>query len=280
MRTNLWLTHSLRLAAWLAASVLLFILLFLLQESSPLISEIGLGPFFQAEGWYPQEGAFQLTPMLLGSLFVAGGAVLLATPMGIIVALFGQFYAPPTVARLYRGLMELLAGVPSVVFGFWGLVVLVPFISRLAPPGASLLAGALVLALMILPLVALTADAALASVPQQYMRGAAAMGLSRWGTIRHITLPVATPGILSGVVLQTGRALGETMAVLMVCGNVVQVPSSWFEPVRTLTANIALEMSYAVDQHRTALFVSGLLLLLLTITLVVVANYFRRMQHE
>ena len=168
---------------------------------------------------------------------------------------------------------------PSVVFGFWGLLVLVPWIARLAPPGASVLAGMLVLALMILPLVALTADAALAQVPQQYLRGAAAMGLSRWGTIRKITLPVAMPGILSGVVLQTGRALGETMAVLMVSGNVVQVPSSWFQPVRTLTANIALEMSYAVDQHRTALFVSGLLLLILTIVLVVIADRFRRIRH-
>ncbi len=218
--------------------------------------------------------------MLLGSLYVAAGAVLLATPLGIAVALFGRFYAPAVLAQGYRGLMELLAGIPSVVFGFWGLMVIVPAIGRWVPPGASVLAGVLVLALMILPLVALTADAALAKVPVHYLRSATALGVSRWGMIRRIALPVALPGILSGVVLQSGRALGETMAVLMVCGNVVQLPGSWFEPVRTLTANIALEMAYATGTHRTALFVSGLLLLLLTIALVGLAERFRRLRHD
>lgn len=272
MRSNLWLSRSFQASAWLVASVLFFILFFLIVESAELVNEIGFMRLFQDARWNPTEDHFRLTPMILGSLYVAGGAILLAAPLGIATALYSQFYAPKPLARLYRGLMELLAGIPSVVFGLWGLVVLVPWIASWAPPGASVLAGILVLALMILPLVALTSDEALKRVPVHYINSAMAMGLSRWGIIRRIALPVAMPGVLSGIILQTGRALGETMAILMVCGNVVQVPSSWFQPVRTLTANIALEMAYAVDQHRAALFVSGLLLLLVTVGLFIAVN--------
>ncbi|MFV2057759.1 MAG: phosphate ABC transporter permease subunit PstC, partial [Thiohalomonadales bacterium] len=269
---------SLQLASVLSASVLLFILYFLLRESAPLLNEIGVGSFFDKD-WYPLDGEYGLTSMLLGSLYVALGAVLLATPLGVIVAVFGQYYAPPVVARIYHGMIELLAGIPSVVYGLWGLTMLVPWITGWAPPGASVLAGIIVLAMMILPLVVLTADAALAKVPANYLRSAEALGLSRWAMIYRIALPVAMPGISSGVVLQSGRALGETMAILMVTGNVVQIPSSWFQPVRTLTANIALEMSYAIGDHRLALFVSGLLLLLLTVALVSIANHLRRKEY-
>ena len=275
MRSNQWLNSGLQLSAWLVAGILLCIVFFLFSESIPLVKEIGLSPFFNDKNWNPTEGQFQLTAMLLGSIYIAAGSVLIATPLGIAVALFGQFYAPPIIANFYRGLMELLAGVPSVVFGFWGLVVIVPWIAKISPPGASTLAGIIVLSLMILPLVALTADASIKQVPLRYFNSAKAMGIGRWGIIRKIAIPQAFPSILSGIVLQTGRALGETMAVLMVCGNVVQIPSSLFQPVRTLTANIALEMSYALDQHRAALFVSGLLLLLITIALFILVNFLK-----
>lgn len=279
MRTSRGFQFTLKLAAFTAASVLFFILYFLVRESLPLINDIGVGAFFSKQGWHPLQAAYSLTPMLVGSLYVAIGAVLLATPLGVAVAIFGQFYAPPALAKLYRGMMELLAGIPSVVFGFWGLTVLVPWIIDWAPPGASVLAGIIVLAIMILPLVVLTTDVSLEKVPVSYLRSAQALGLSRWGMIYRIALPVATPGILSGVVLQSGRALGETMAVLMVTGNVVQLPSSVLQPVRTLTANIALEMAYAVDNHRLALFVSGLLLVLITVVLVLIAHYFKRREY-
>ena len=162
-----------------------------------------------------------------------------------------------------------MAGIPSVVYGFWGLVVLVPMINRLHPPGTSLLAGIAILTLMILPTIALVADAAFAEIPQEYLLGAKAMGLSASGTILHIVIPTAKSGLLIGVILETGRAIGETMAVLMVCGNVVQTPDSIFDPIRTLTANIALEMAYALGNHRSALFVSGLLLLIMIIVLAI-----------
>ena len=271
MRTNLFFQRSLLCCAVIAASVLLFILYFLIRESAPLINQFGVSTFFTG-GWHPLDAEYSLTAMLVGSLFVAFGAVIVAAPLGVAVAVFGQYYAPKVIRRFYNAVIELLAGIPSVVFGFWGLTVLVPLINNWVAPGASVLAGVIVLAMMILPLVVLTADAALSKVPSSYLRSAHALGLSHWGIIQRIALPVAMPGIISGVILQTGRALGETMAILMVTGNVVQLPSSWFEPVRTLTANIALEMSYAVGDHRVALYVSGLLLLLITAVLVLIAH--------
>jgi phosphate transport system permease protein len=176
-------------------------------------------------------------------------------------------------------LVELLAGIPSVVYGFWGLTTLVPLINQLHPPGASLLAGILILALMILPTIALTTHAALLTVPGEYLRGAAALGMSRWGMIRGVALSTAKTGIVAGIMLAAGRAIGETMAVLMVAGNVVQHATSVFDPVRTLTANIALEMAYAMNDHRAALFVSGLTLMLLVITLSGVAGWLGRNRH-
>jgi len=248
-----------------AGAVVLLIVAFLIRESVPALSTIGIGRFLHDPSWHPageaSAGTFNLVPMLVGTLYLSLGALLLAVPAGVASAVFCQFYAPGRVAAVYRRSMELLAGVPSVVYGFWGLVTLVPLIRRLEPPGQSLLAGILILALMVLPTVALTAVAALAAVPRSYLQGAAALGLGRWATARRVALPAALPGILSGALLAAARAVGETMAVLMVCGNLVQVPSSLFDPVRALTANIALEMGYATAQHRSALFVSGLVLI-------------------
>ena len=178
--------------------------------------------------------------------------------------------------RPYRRLIELLAGIPSVVYGFWGLVVLVPLIGAIHPPGPSLLAGIVILTIMILPTIALMADASLANIPQQYLRGAAALGLPRWATIRGVVFPAAKSGLFTGIILETGRAIGETMAILMVCGNVVQTPHSLFDPIRTLTANIAIEMAYALGDHRAALFVSGLVLMGMIAALVGAADWISR----
>jgi phosphate transport system permease protein len=204
------------------------------------------------------------------------GSVLVATPLGIISAVFRQYYAPRAVGQLYRRLIELLAGIPSVVYGFWGLVVLVPLIGRIHPPGQSLLAGILILTIMILPTIALMADASLSNIPPEYLRGAAALGLSRHTTVRSVVLPAAKSGLFTGVILETGRAIGETMAILMVAGNVVQLPQSVFDPIRTLTANIALEMAYATGNHRAALFVSGLVLMIVIIVLIAAAEHLSR----
>lgn len=262
-----------------AAAIVLLIAVFLVVESWPALRHLGIGRFVTDPSWHPAaqagEGTFNMLPMVWGTLCVAAGAVLLATPLGVLSALFIHYYAPPPVARVHRRMIELLAGIPSVVYGFWGLVVLVPLIRALHPPGPSLLSGILVLALMILPTIALMADAAFAAVPAAQLRAAAALGLSRGRTVAGVVLPAARAGLLTGVMLGTGRAVGETMAVLMVCGNVVQAPRSLFEPVRTLAANIALEMSYALGEHRSALFVGGLMLLALIAALGGVAARFR-----
>ena len=260
----LWL---LRIASGVAAGLVLLILFFLLAESSPLLREVQVVRFITDASWQPSEDAYNLAPMLSGTLFAAGGALILATPLGIASALFVAYYAPPPAAGIYRRLIELLAGIPSVVYGFWALTTLVPLINELHPPGASLLAGMLVLTLMILPTVALTAHAAFLAVPDEYLRGAAALGMSRWSIIRGVVLPAARMGVTAGIILAAGRAIGETMAVLMVTGNVVQHASTVYDPIRTLAANIALEMPYALGDHRAALFVSGLTLMLLVIAL-------------
>lgn len=264
------------LLAGVAAAIVVVIGVYLFLESAPLLTGGSLPGFFRDQRWYPLEGEFGMAAMLAGTLSVTALAMLLAAPVGIAAAVFMRYYAPPAFASFYRRLLELLSGIPSVVFGFWGLIVLVPLIAKLEGPGASVLAGGLILGLMILPLVSLSTDSSLAQVPRSYWLAGAALGLGRWAIVRKVMIPSAASGILAGMVLQTGRALGETMAVLMVTGNVVQLPNSVFEPVRALTSNIALEMAYATGDHRTALFVSGLILLVMTAGLVAVAAVIQR----
>lgn len=268
----------LRGSAAVSAAVVVFIGLFVLREAWPGVREVGLSRFIEDDGWYPTAASarYGMLPMVAASLWLMVGAVLLATPLGVGSALFCRYYAPRKVAAVYRRIVELLAGIPSVVYGFWGLVTLVPLIARWEPPGSSLLAGVLILAVMVLPTVALLSEAALASVPGSFERGAEALGLGRWATLRRVVLPAARPGIVTAVLLASGRAIGETMAVLMVCGNVVRMPGSVFDPVRALTSNIALEMAYAMQDHRAVLFVSGAVLLAVVALLVAAAEWFSR----
>ena len=274
-KSDFLLSWSVRLLALMAGGLLLLVVLFLFRESWPALQHIGLSRFFSDPDWYPTEDAYRLTSMIWGTLWATVGSVLLATPLGILSALFCHFYAPPLLSRWYRRMVELLAGIPSVVFGFWGLVVLVPIIGRWHPPGPSLLAGILILTLMIIPTIMLIAHASIAQVPVAYIQNATALGFSRWSLVWRVILPTAKVGLFTGVLLGSARALGETMAVLMVCGNVVQTPSHLFEPIRTLTANIALEMAYALGNHRAALFVSGLLLMALVLLFVSMAESLR-----
>lgn len=260
----------------IAGAIVLLILFFLVIEALPVLYHVGLIRFFTDSSWHPAESLYHVMPMVWGTLCAAGGALLLAFPLSIASALFSQYYAPPSLAWLYQRFLELLAGIPSVVYGLWGLMVLVPWIGEFHPPGPSLLAGIVILTVMILPTLALTMDAAFQTIPKEYLYGAAALGLSRWAIIRGVIFPIVRPELFTGGLLQAGRAIGETMAVLMVCGNIVQTPGSVFDPIRTLTANIALEMAYAIDDHRSALFVSGLLLLIMVIALITAADNLSR----
>lgn len=267
-----WLTVVTRAAAVLSAAVVLMVIAFVVIESVPALRRIGMTRFIHDDSWHPLSDQFNLLPMIVATLVSTAGATLIAMPLGICSAVFGCFYASGMVERWHRRLIELQAGIPSVVFGLWGLVVLVPLLAPLGGSGQSLLAATLILSLMILPLIALTARAALSAVPPELIAGGAALGLGRRAIVIQIALPAARGGIASGLLLAMTRAMGETMAVVMVAGNVVQMPDSIVSPVRTLTGNMALEMGYATSAHRSVLFVSGLVLLLAVLVLVVIAE--------
>lgn len=271
---------AMTMLALLGAAIVFLIVAFLLREALPLISKGGFTRFFTDEGWWPRDASFNMTPMVTASLYLTVGALLVATPLSLAISLVTTFMAPVGLARLMRNLVELSAAVPTVVYGLWGLSAIVPLINMWSPPGASLVAGMLVVALMIIPTITVLTQSALQTVPFAYVQGAAALGVSENQTLLRIVVPAARQGIFSAMVLGAARAIGETMVVLMVCGNVVQVPTSLFEPVRALTANIALEMPYAMGEHRASLFVAGLLMLLLVSVLVAAGEWVGRRQRE
>jgi phosphate transport system permease protein len=261
------------LAAQLSALLFVFLLIFLLREAAPAWNNPGAQALLQDDAWFPSSGQFGMMPMLLATLVTTAGALLLAVPVGISASVFSNFFAAPWLAPIFRRLVELLAGIPSVVFGLWGLLVLVPAIAQnFGGPGQSLLAAILVLALMILPTVALTADAALRATPSELLFGAHALGFSRSAIVRRVVLPAAQRGIRSGVFLALARGVGETMAIAMVAGNKVQKPYDLLLPVRTLSANIALELGYAGTTHRATLFAGGLLLVVFITVALILAH--------
>lgn len=261
------------------ALLLLAIIIFLLIQAWPALNAESLIVFLNTDGWYPLEGKLSLLSMLWATLAAGLGALFLAVPLGIATAIFSLYLAPAFLGYVMNMVVNLLAGIPSVIYGLWGLTLLVPLINQWHAPGTSLLASIIVLALMILPTIAITARVALASLPITHELAAASLALSRVTTITKILLPAARSGISGGVLLALARAFGETMAVLMVAGNVVQTPHSLFDPVRVLTANIALEMAYATDVHRAALFVSGLLLMFLVAITVLLATGINQKQY-
>ncbi len=262
---DLLLRGGARLAVLTSALTLVMILAFIAYASWPALAEIGVWRFVSDGGWHPLAGRYDMAPMIVGTLLAAAGAMVLAGPLGLLAAVFRRFYAPRWLAGGFRRVVFILAALPSVVFGLWALTVIVPLIAALSPPGPSLLAAALVLAIMVLPTVAITADAALGGVPPEQIDGALSLGADRADLIWRTAVPAARRGIGGGLLLAAGRAFGETMAVVMVAGNIVQIPDSVFAPVRTLTANIALEMGYATEAHRATLFVSALVLVLLVL---------------
>lgn len=272
MRHNPVYSRILKIAAWLSVAVFVLIAVFIVSKSLPFLWQQGWTRIVSDDGWFPSLGSFNMLPMLYASLLIALATALFAGPIGVLIAVFLRYYSPPKLAKWFRAILDLLAGLPSVVYGFWGLLVLVPLINQWVPPGASVLAAILVLTLMVLPLIVLLVDSALHKTPLAWQQAADALAIQPWSYIYRVVLPSVRPAIVSGVILQVGRAMGETMAVLMVCGNIVQYPHNPFQPARTLTANIALEMGYATGSHSDALFVSALILMLASIVIVLLAN--------
>ena len=266
-------------SAILSASIVVLVLGFLIQESYPALAGVPAHRFVTDPGWYPKSDQYSMLPMIVATLVTSLGALVVATPLGLATAVYLRFYARGKLARFFQAMVELLGGVPSVVFGLWGMATLTPLIARLGGSGQNLLTATLILALMILPTIALTSFAAIVAVPHSQLQAAAALGLRRPAIIWRIVLPWASPGILTGMVLGLCRALGETMAVVMLAGNVVKIPDSLLSPGRTLTANIALELGYTSRDHRSLLFVSGLLVLVVVTILVLLPNLWQRVRY-
>ena len=270
--------RCLRLTAFSSVLALLSITLFIFKEGAPFIYRVGLGNFLSTS-WHPTSSAHQygIAYMIVGSAAVTAGALSFGVPLGIACAVVLGEMSSDSTRSLLKPAIEILAGIPSVVFGFIGIAVVLPWIrSSLGGPGASGLAGALILGVMILPtIIAISLDA-LRNVPRSYREASLATGATEWQTIWHVVLPAARSGIVAAVVLGVGRAVGETMAVVMVTGNAVQLPHSPLAPLRTLTANLALEMAYATDDHRAALFATGVVLFVVVVLLNSVAGLARR----
>lgn len=270
---------ALRVAALTTIGVLALIALFIAREGLPAIVREGAGAFLGSATWAPSRGEYGLLAMLVGSAVVTFGALVLALPLGLACAITLAELAPPLARRILKPLVELLAGIPSVVFGFLGMMLVVPAIRSsplLGGPGQSALAASVVLAVMVLPTLASVSVDALEAVPRSYREGARALGASEWQAIAGVVLPAARSGIAAAVILAIGRAVGETMAVIMVAGNAAQLPGSMLDPVRTLTANVALEMAYATGGHAQALFVTAIVLFLLVLALNAAAGLVRR----
>jgi phosphate ABC transporter permease protein PstC len=253
------------------------ITVFIFQAGLPIIGHIGLGSFLGGTSWNPtgKPASFGVLPMILGSVYLTLGALVIGVPLGVAVAVFLAELAPPAGAAVIRPAVQLLAGIPSVIYGFVGLTLLAPLVrATLGGPGQSVLTGAIVLGIMIMPTVISISEDAMRAVPNTLRDGSLALGATPWQMIWRVVLPAARSGIIAGVILGMGRALGETMAVLMMIGNALRIPTSPLDSTTTLTSNIGLELAYASGTHREALFATGIVLFVFIMALNLVARAF------
>jgi phosphate transport system permease protein len=249
------------LIALSSISILGLIAFFIFEQGIPLIWKIGLNSFLLGDRWFPSKESFGIFPMIVGSFWVTLGSLVVGVPLGVACAVFLCELTPPTFAMILRPMIQLLAAIPSVIYGFWGLIILVPLIREsLGGPGLSILAGSLVLGIMILPTIISISEDSLRALPRTYKEGALSLGATHWQTVWRILLPAARSGIVASVILGMGRAIGETMAMIMILGNAAQLPGSLLDSARTLTTNIGIEMGYASGDHRQALFATGVVL--------------------
>lgn len=249
------------LSACTSIAAVVLICVFLFGSSIPPIREIGLFNFLFGKVWKPSSGQYGILPMILGSVYVTGGALILGVPVGILTAVFMARFCPKGLYRVVKPAVDLLAGIPSVVYGFFALMAIVPLIRELLPSkGYSMLAASVLLGLMILPTIISVSEAALRAVPENYYEGSLALGASHERSVFFVMLPAAKSGVLAGVILGVGRAIGETMAVIMVAGNQPRMPKGILEGVRTMTTNIVIEMGYSTGLHREALIATAAVL--------------------
>lgn len=249
------------LTAGFSILAVLMICLFLFANGIPAIHKIGVIDFLFGQKWKPGNDLYGIFPMIVGSLYVTAGAIIFGVPVGLMTAVFLSRFCPKKLHGILKNGIDLLAGIPSVVYGFFGLMVIVPFVRNVfGGNGSSILTASLLLGMMILPTIISVSESSLNSVPSTYYEGARALGAAHERAVFMVMLPAAKSGILAGVILGIGRAIGETMAVIMVAGNQARIPDSILKGVRTLTANIVIEMGYAADLHREALIATGVVL--------------------
>lgn len=249
------------LAACTSIIAVAFICIFLFANGVPAIHKIGFRDFVLGKKWKPTNEIFGIFPMILGSLYVTAGAIIIGVPIGVFTAVYLAKYCPKRLYRFMKPAVDLLVGIPSVIYGFFGLVVLVPFVrDTFGGDGNSIITASILLGIMILPSIITVSESAIRAVPDSYYEGALALGATKERSIFTAVVPAAKSGIFAGIILGIGRAIGETMAVIMVAGNQARVPDSILKGVRTLTANIVIEMGYATDLHREALIATGVVL--------------------
>lgn len=266
-----WIVESLiRLSGISAILIIVLIFIFLMRESLPAFSQLTFGSFMDNR-WYPIEDRYGLLPLIFGTLLVTIGALIMAVPIGITTAVYLGEFAPTWQREILKPLIEILAGIPSIVLGFLGWIALAPIVQRLgAPTGLTAFTGAFILAYMALPTIISIAEDALYAVPKEYRDGALAIGATKWQTTWRVVLPAARSGIVTAIMLGVGRAIGETMAVMMVTGNAANIPDIapdiFFQPVRTMTATIAAEMGEVAQGslHYSVLFLVGIVLFVIT----------------
>ena len=249
------------LAACVSVVIVMMIRGFLFAKGLPTMVEIGVGDFLLGTKWKPSIDVYGIMPMILGSFYVTVGALVIGVPVGILTAIFMAYFCPEKLYGILKPAVELLAGIPSVVYGFFGLVMLVPLVrDNFGGTGFGILTASILLGIMLLPTVISVAEAALHAVPKSYYEGALALGADHTHSVFSIIVPAAKSGIFAAIVLGIGRAIGETMAVIMVAGNQARIPQSLLDGVRTMTANIVIEMGYAADLHRDALIATAVVL--------------------
>ena len=256
-----------------AVAFVLVITVYLVVSGLPAIQKVGLGNFLLGTTWKPGNDIFGILPMILGSIYVTAGAILVGVPIGLLTAIYMSKFASPRINKVLLPAVQLLAGIPSVVYGFFGMIVLVPAVQAMVKTpffktvlhvksgkGMSLFTAAVLLGIMILPTIITVSKTSLDAVPDSYYEGSLALGATHERSVFYAVLPAAKSGVLSAVILGIGRAIGETMAVVMVAGNQTWMPKGLFQGLRTMTSNIVIEMGYAADLHREALIATGVVL--------------------
>ena len=270
------------LAAFTSVLAVALICIFLFAGGVPAMAEIGFGDFLFGQKWKPGNNLYGIFPMIMGSICITGVSLLIGVPIAIFTSVFMAAYCPKKIYPICQAAVNLMSGVPSVVYGFFGLVLIVPLMNAMTgKDGSTMLTASILLAIMILPTIIGVSETAIRSVPEHYYEGSLALGATKERSLFSVVLPAARSGVIAGIVLGIGRAIGETMAVIMIAGNQPRMPKGLFKGVRTMTANIVLEMGYATDLHREALIATGVVLFVFILIInLAVSLLNRRANHE